>query len=136
MGRMDSPPCCPLVASSRLGVRLRPFQADHLATPAAGQHKLTNDVHDRVYLACLAASRSIRPSIRYSASDSRRSAPLSFGLRMPGPVAFDNTRFDGVGKDATKKTDGARAVPAPPRTIAFTQLLGLDETRVFPAMMS
>src|SRR6266851_3972856 len=33
--------------AARLGVRLCPFQADHLATPAAGQRKLTNDVHDR-----------------------------------------------------------------------------------------
>src|SRR5712664_2344685 len=33
--------------AARLSVGLRPFQADHLATPAAGQRKLTNDVHDR-----------------------------------------------------------------------------------------
>src|SRR5882672_12014228 len=30
--------------ATRLGVGLRPFQADHLASPAAGQRKLANDV--------------------------------------------------------------------------------------------
>src|SRR5882672_6021760 len=33
--------------TARLGVGLRPLQTDHFATPAAGQRKLTNDVHDR-----------------------------------------------------------------------------------------
>src|SRR6266581_3327698 len=33
--------------ATRLGVRIRPFQADHLASPGAGQRKLPNDVHDR-----------------------------------------------------------------------------------------
>src|SRR5260221_9582921 len=31
--------------ATRLSVGLRPFQADHLASPAAGQRKLANDVH-------------------------------------------------------------------------------------------
>src|SRR6266478_591012 len=30
--------------ATRLGVGLRPFQADHLASPTAGQRKLANDV--------------------------------------------------------------------------------------------
>src|SRR5467141_295421 len=30
--------------ATRLGIGLRPFQADHLASPAAGQRKLANDV--------------------------------------------------------------------------------------------
>src|SRR5258708_13993875 len=34
--------------AARLGVRLRPFQADHLASPGAGQCNLTNNVYDRV----------------------------------------------------------------------------------------
>src|SRR5215470_234467 len=33
--------------AARVGIRLRPLQADHLATPAAGQRKLANNVHDR-----------------------------------------------------------------------------------------
>src|SRR5216683_2504852 len=33
--------------TTRLGVRLRPFQADHLASPGAGQRNLTDNVHDR-----------------------------------------------------------------------------------------
>src|SRR5882672_1058521 len=33
--------------AARLGVRLRPFQADHLASPATGQRKLANDVRGR-----------------------------------------------------------------------------------------
>src|SRR6266566_9945894 len=33
--------------AARLGVRLRPFQADHLASPGAGQRKLANNVYDR-----------------------------------------------------------------------------------------
>src|SRR5437016_4376329 len=39
--------------ATRLGVRFRPFQADHLAAPAAGQRKLANDVHDRGVLLLL-----------------------------------------------------------------------------------
>src|SRR2546422_11657389 len=41
--------------AARLGVGLRPFQADHLATPAAGQRKLTNDVHGRSVFLLLAS---------------------------------------------------------------------------------
>src|SRR5712672_3896974 len=33
--------------AARLSVRLGPFQADHLATPAAAQRNLADDVHDR-----------------------------------------------------------------------------------------
>src|SRR6266478_5114659 len=33
--------------TTRLGICLRPFQANHLASLAAGQRKLANDVHDR-----------------------------------------------------------------------------------------
>src|SRR5258708_12318434 len=33
--------------AARLGVRLRPFQADHLASPGAGQCNLTDNVYDR-----------------------------------------------------------------------------------------
>ena len=33
--------------ATRLGVHLRPFQANHLATPAAGERNLADDVHDR-----------------------------------------------------------------------------------------
>src|SRR3981081_1902356 len=33
--------------AARLCVGLRPFQADHLASPAAGQRELANDVHGR-----------------------------------------------------------------------------------------
>src|SRR5260221_2341757 len=38
--------------AARLRVRLRPFHADHLATSAAGQRDLANDVHGhRVFVA-------------------------------------------------------------------------------------
>jgi len=33
--------------ATRPGVRLRPFQANPLATPAAGERNLADDVHDR-----------------------------------------------------------------------------------------
>src|SRR3982074_2074745 len=33
--------------AARLGVGLRPFQADHLASAATSQRKLANDVHGR-----------------------------------------------------------------------------------------
>src|SRR3981189_921019 len=32
--------------TTRLGISLRPFQADHLASSAAGQRNLTDDVYD------------------------------------------------------------------------------------------
>src|SRR5258708_27580543 len=32
---------------ARLGVGLRPFQADHFASPTAGQRKLADDIHGR-----------------------------------------------------------------------------------------
>src|SRR5467141_1693433 len=41
--------------TTRLGVCLRPFQADHLASPAAGQRKLANDVHGRSVFLVLGA---------------------------------------------------------------------------------
>ena len=40
------------------GIGLRPFQADHLATSAAGQRNLADDATIVVYFSCLAASRS------------------------------------------------------------------------------
>jgi hypothetical protein len=43
--------------ATRLGVGLRPFQADHLATSAAGQRKLADDIHDRgVFPLCVPKS--------------------------------------------------------------------------------
>jgi len=54
-----------------------------------------------------------------------------------GRVAFDNTRFDGVGKDATKKTDGARGRSSAASDDGLPRsFLVSTETRVFPAMMS
>src|SRR5229473_148796 len=41
--------------ATRLSVGLRPFQADHLASPAAGQRKLANDVHRRSVFLLLGA---------------------------------------------------------------------------------
>jgi hypothetical protein len=58
------------------------FQADHLATPAAGQRNLRMMSTIVVYfISFLAAARSIPPKIRYFASESRRFRTLSFALR-------------------------------------------------------
>src|SRR6266481_1060913 len=40
---------------ARLGVGLRPFQADHLASPGAGQGKLADDIHGRSVFLLLGA---------------------------------------------------------------------------------
>jgi hypothetical protein len=46
-----------------------------------------------------------------------------------GRVAFNNARFDGVGKDATKKTDGARSRSSTASDDGLSaQLLGLDRS--------
>jgi hypothetical protein len=48
IGRMDSPLLAVFQPQAvRLGVRLHPFQADHLASPGAGQRNLTDNVYDR-----------------------------------------------------------------------------------------
>src|SRR5689334_6115979 len=51
--------------ATRLGVRLRPSQANHLAAPAAGQRNLTNNVHDRsvFLLPCGVAKYSTQCSV-------------------------------------------------------------------------
>src|SRR5882757_4753720 len=41
--------------AARLGVGLRPFQVDHLASPAAGQRKLADDIHGRSVFLLLGA---------------------------------------------------------------------------------
>src|SRR5258708_4578542 len=41
--------------ATRLGIGLVPFQADHFATPAAGQRKLAKDVHRRSVFLLLGA---------------------------------------------------------------------------------
>src|SRR5229473_8090860 len=49
--------------TTRLGICLRPFQANHLASLAAGQRKLANDVHDRsvfLLLGGVAEDRALR----------------------------------------------------------------------------
>ena len=44
-----------------------------------------------------------------------------------GRVAFDNTRFDGIGKDAAEKTHGARGRSSAASDDGLSaQLLGLD----------
>src|SRR5260370_21990065 len=40
---------------ARLGVGLRPFQADHFASPTAGQRKLADDIHGRSVFLLLGA---------------------------------------------------------------------------------
>src|SRR5882724_2580074 len=95
--------------TARLGVSLRPFQADPLASPAAGQRKLANDVHDRsVFL--LLGGVSEHPT-QYSILRLRESTLSYIVLWLAnamGWVALDDARLDRVGENAAKETHGAR----------------------------
>jgi hypothetical protein len=54
-----------------------------------------------------------------------------------GRVVLNNAGLDGVGEDAAEKTNSARGRSNAAANDGFSaQLLGLDRTRVFPAMMS
>ncbi|MGY4314150.1 hypothetical protein ACVWW1_003453 [Bradyrhizobium sp. JR3.5] len=84
------------------------------------------------------SDRSIRPRIRYSASDRRRFRTLSFGLRMPwaGSVSIMPASTASV-RIPPRRPTVLVAVPAPPRTTAFPRsFLVLTATRVFPVIMS
>ena len=122
--------------ATRLGARLRPFQADHLASSGAGQRKLAFNADDRGVFLLFGGFGSIWPKIRYSASESRRFRRSSFGLPgSMGGVALDDPRLDGVGRTAEETDRACRGSSAASDDSLSAQLLGLTETRVFPAMM-
>src|SRR5882757_2417736 len=116
-----------------LGVGLRPFQADHFAAPAAGQRKLANDVHGRsVFLVLGAVAEHPTQNSILRLRQSTLSHVVLWLADAMGRVAFDNTRFDGVGKDATKKTDGTRGCSSAASDDGLPpQLLGLDRNPRF-----
>src|SRR5258707_1132203 len=95
--------------AARLGVRLRPFQADHLASPGAGQCNLTDNVYDRgVFL--LLGDRAEHPT-QNSILRLRQSTLSHVVLWLADAmcrVALDNPCLDGVGKNAAEKTNGTR----------------------------
>src|SRR6266852_5404791 len=114
--------------AARLGVRLRPFQDDYFAPPAAGQRKLANDVNDHgVFL--LLGGVAEHPT-QYSILRLREPTLSHIVLWLAdamGRVALDNPCFVGVGKDATKKTHGACGRSCTPLDDCFAaQLFGLD----------
>src|SRR5882757_9070617 len=86
-----------------LGVGLRPFQADHLASPGAGQRNLTDNVPDRgVFL--LLGGVAEHPT-EYSILRLRQSMLSHIVLWLAdtmGRVALDDPCFDCVGKDAAE----------------------------------
>src|SRR5882762_8936293 len=94
---------------ARLGVGLRPFQADHLASPTAGQRKLADDIHGRSVFLLLGAvaEHTTQYSILRLREPTLSHVVLWLADAM-GRVALDNPRFDSVGKDAAEKTDGTR----------------------------
>jgi hypothetical protein len=95
--------------AARLGIRLCPFQADHLTPPAAGQRKLANDIHDRGVFLLLGGVAEHSP--QYSILRLRQSTLSHVVLWLAdavGRVALDYASFDGIGKDAAEETNGPR----------------------------
>src|SRR5258705_7508884 len=120
--------------TTRLGVRLRPFQPDHLASPGAGQRNLTDNVYDRgVFLLFggLAEHSTQNSILRF-----RQSTLSHVVLRLAdamGWVALDDPCLDGVGKDAAEKTNGTRGRSSATSDDSLSaQLLSLDRNPRFP----
>src|SRR6266481_4423024 len=113
---------------ARLGVGLRPFQADHLASPGAGQRNLTDNVYDRgvfLLLDGLAEHPTQNSILRL------RQPPLSHVVFWLADavcrVALDDPCLDGVGKNAAEKTNSTRGRSSPASDDGLSaELLGLD----------
>src|SRR6266851_8554156 len=114
--------------TARLGVGLRPFQADHLATSAAGQRNLANDVHGHGVFVVLGsvAEHLTQYSILRLGKPTLSYIVLWLADAM-GRIALDDAGFDGVSKDAAEKTNRAcgRSRTASDDRLS-AQLLGLD----------
>src|SRR6266851_2278296 len=95
--------------TARLGVGLRPFQADHLATSAAGQRNLADDVHDRGVFLLLGgvAEHTTQYSILRLREPTLSNVVLWLADAV-GRVALDDPGFVGNGEAATEKTNCAR----------------------------
>src|SRR5713226_9736486 len=77
--------------AARLGVGLRPLQTNHLATPAAGERNLADDVHDRGVFPLL--GRVAEHPTQYSILRLRQSTLSYIVLWLAdamGRVALDN----------------------------------------------
>ena len=99
--------------AARLDICLRPFQADHLATPRAGQRNLTNDIDDRC-VSLLLGSIAEHPT-KYSVLCLRESPLSDIVLWLADAmdrVAFNDAGVDSVGKDAAE-ADQRYAWPFP-----------------------
>ena len=111
IGRIEVPSLLSIrrrqLASVSASVHIRP---DHLAPAAAGQRDLTDDL-DRhgVLLVLLRPRAAFAPSVRYSASVSRRLADIVFRLpQTMGRIGGDDAGFDRVGENAAEEPDGSR----------------------------
>src|SRR5712664_668059 len=119
--------------TTRLGVCLRPFQADHLASPAAGQRKLANDVHGRsVFLVLGAVAEHPTQNSILRLRQSTLSHVVLWLADAMCRVALDDPCLDGVGKNAAEKTDGTRGRSSAASDDGLSaQLLGLDRNPRF-----
>jgi hypothetical protein len=126
--RWIHPPYCAPTASSSPRCRPPSFRIDHLASPAAGQRKLANDVHGRsVFLVLGAVAEHLTQYSILGLGEPTLSYVILRPTDAMGWIALDDARFDGVGKDATKKTHGARGSSrTAPDDCFAAQLLGLD----------
>src|SRR6266851_1614397 len=111
-----------------LGVDLCPFQADHLAAPAAGQRNLANDVRGHgVFVALGGVAEHLTQYSILRLGKPTLSYIVLWLANAMGRVALDDTGVDGVGKDVAEKTNRARGRS---RTASddrlSAQLLGLD----------
>src|SRR6266436_8611672 len=119
--------------ATRLSVGLRPFQADHLASPGAGQRNLTDNVHDRGVFLLLGglAEHPTQNSILRLRKSTLSHVVLWLADAMCR-VALDDPCFDGIGKNAAEKTNGTRGSSSAASDDGLSaQLLGLDRNPRF-----
>src|SRR5882724_1094889 len=119
--------------AARLGVRLRPFQADHLASPGAGQRKLANNVYDRgVFLLLGGLAEHPTQNSIFRLRQSTLSHVVLWLADAMCRIALDDPCLDGVGKNAAEKTNGTRGSSSAASDDGLSaQLLGLDRNSRF-----
>src|SRR5712664_3668302 len=120
--------------AARLGVRLRPFQADHLASPGAGQRKLANNVHDRgVFLLLGGLAEHPTQNSIFRLRQSTLSHVVLWLADAMWRIARDDRRLDGVGKNAAEETNSTRGRSSAASDDGLSaQLLGFDRNPRFP----